>query len=131
MLGDLLPVIGIGLVASALALLLKSYRPEMALLVGLGAGCLIFFLLLSNLSPALSTLESLVDRANIQGSYTEAAIKCLGICYVTQLGADTCRDAGQSAVAGKVELAGRISVLVISLPMFTKLADMAFSLITI
>ena len=56
-------------------------------------------------------------------------IKSLGICYITQLAADTCKDAGEGAMAGRIELSGRVAVLILALPMFTALLQIAVGLI--
>ena len=61
--------------------------------------------------------------------YTMVIIKALGICYVTQLASDTCQDAGERAMAGKIELAGRVAVLLLSLPMFSSILQIALELI--
>ena len=55
--------------------------------------------------------------------------KTLGICFLAQFAADSCRDAGESALASKVELAGKISILVLSLPLFEDIAQTALGLI--
>ena len=55
--------------------------------------------------------------------------KALGICYLTQFAADSCRDAGESALAVKAEIAGRIAVLLISLPLLSQVASTAMDLI--
>ena len=122
-------VIGLAMVAAVICLLLRQYRPEYALLVSLGCGIVLFGWILSGLSPAFAALSSLMEKAAVSGKYVQAMIKTLGICYVTQLAADACRDAGQTAIAGKVELAGRVCIVLLSLPLFEDLVELAFSLI--
>ena len=51
-------------------------------------------------------------------------LKALGICFITQLGADVCRDAGESSLASKIELGGRMSILALCIPMITKVAGL-------
>ena len=68
-------------------------------------------------------------RDSINSEYFTIVLKSLGICYVTQLASDTCRDSGYSAIASKVELAGKVSIVVIALPLFTNLVDIALGLI--
>ena len=61
--------------------------------------------------------------------YVLVLFKALGICYLTQFAADSCRDAGESALAVKAEIAGRIAVLLISLPLLSQVASTAMDLI--
>ncbi|MEG0397104.1 MAG: SpoIIIAC/SpoIIIAD family protein, partial [Oscillospiraceae bacterium] len=75
------------------------------------------------------TMSDLMQKAQINTTYTKAIIKTLGVCYVTQLASDSCKDAGQSAIASKVELSGKVFIVIISLPLFEDLIDIAFSLI--
>lgn len=126
---DLFAVIGLAIVAAVICLLLRQYRPEYALLVSLGCGIVLFGWILEGLKPAFTALSNLMERTAVSSSYIQAMIKTLGICYVTQLAADACRDAGQTAIAGKVELAGRVCIVVLSLPLFEDLVSLAFSLI--
>ena len=55
--------------------------------------------------------------------------KALGICLLSQLAADACRDAGENAMAEKAELAGKVFLLLLALPLFEKIAELALTLI--
>lgn len=126
---DLFAVIGLGIVTAAICILLRQYKPEYAMLAAIACGILLFLTILSSLTPAFETMTELMQKASIHSAYTTAIIKTLGVCYVTQLASDACRDAGQTAIASKVELAGKVFILLISLPLFENLVDIAFSLI--
>lgn len=126
---ELFPILGLALVGTAICILLRQYRPEYAMLTALGCGILLFGMILLELEPVLDTVTQLMDRLRINNQYAEAVIKALGICYVVQLAGDTCRDAGQSALAGKVELAGKAAVILVALPLFQQLLELALSLI--
>lgn len=126
---NLFAMIGLAIVATVVCILLKQYKPEFAMLVALGCGVLLFAMILVSLVPAFQSLSDLMQKASINSEYTKAIIKTLGVCYVTQLAADSCRDAGQTAIAGKVELAGRVFVVLLALPLFENLVEIVFSLI--
>ena len=76
---DLIAVAGIGLIASAAAVLLRQYKPEYAMVVSLAAAGLIFGLLVADLIPAFSMMRGLMDRVGFSGEYVRILIKCLGI----------------------------------------------------
>ena len=111
--------IGIGLIGMILAVLFRQHKPEYAPLISLAAGLAVVFLLLGQLEPIFFQMEEILQQAGIGTEYIAVLLKSLGICYITQLAADTCRDAGESAIASKMELAGKITVLTLAVPYFT------------
>ena len=128
---DLIAVAGIGLVAAAAAVLLRQYKPEYAMLVSLAAAGLIFGMLVVDLIPAFSVMRGLMDQVSFSADYVRILIKCLGICYLCELAGQVCKEAGQLAISSKIELAGKVMVLILSLPMFEELLKTALNLINI
>ncbi len=126
---DLIAVAGIGLVAAAAAVLLRQYKPEYAMLVSLAAAGLIFGMLVVDLIPAFSVMRGLMDQVSFSADYVRILIKCLGICYLCELASQVCKEAGQLAISSKIELAGKVAILLLTLPMFEKLLEIALSLI--
>lgn len=55
--------------------------------------------------------------------------KALGLCFITQIAATPAADLGETAIASKVETAGKLSVLLVSLPLFEKILGIAGGLI--
>ena len=102
-------VIGIALTAVAAALVLRAYRPELGLQIAVAAGVLILVL----------TLDEL-----------QAMLKVIGVAYLAQFASDLCRDAGEGAVAGKVELAGRVLILALCLPVLAAILELIGSILS-
>ncbi len=125
----LFSVFGIAITAAAAALLLRQYLPQYALLITLGGGLLLFFFVLLQLGDAFSALRRLLSMTGADLGNVGILLKALGVCYLTQLGADCCRDAGETALAGKVELAGKAAILLLSLPLFEELISFVERLI--
>lgn len=125
---NILAVVGLGLVAAVLAIILKQYKPEFGLYISLLAGILILVAALSAIRPVLDTVSELTEAGGVGGLYGEVLLKALAVCYISQLATDTCKDAGETAIAGKLEMAGKIAILVISLPLFKSLVDMIVQL---
>lgn len=105
------------IVAAILALTLKQYSPQIAVVVSVGAGLLLFGYIAASLLPVLQEVLSISLLSEGVAENIGTLFKCLGVCYVVQLAADSCRDAGQQAIASKVELAGKVTVLALALPM--------------
>ena len=121
---QILQVVGIGLVSTVIIIILKRQRPEIALQVSIVAGLIIFMLIASKLSAVLELLEDYADRAEIKPVYFSVVLKITGIAYITEFGSEVCRDAGESAVASKIELAGKVIIVVLAVPVVTSLLDL-------
>ena len=129
MVTGILAVVGTGIIASVLAVLLKQYRPELSFGVSLAASAVIFLFLLRELEPVVSGLRELSSRVSYPDGFLTALLKCLGISYLTELGSEVCRDSGQNAIASKIELGGRVLTAAIALPLFLSVLETALSLI--
>ncbi len=73
--------------------------------------------------------EELMERAELDGEYLTVIFKGLGICYVTKLSADCCRDCGQTALASAAELLGRLGLIAAAMPLFRGVAGIVEALL--
>lgn len=121
-------VIGITVVAAFLAVLLRRYHPEYSMAIGLIAGVVVLALLLSQIAPVVGRLSTLLNASSLPEEYGLVLFKALGVCLLSQLAADACRDAGETAMAEKAELAGKVFLLLLALPLFEKIAELVLSL---
>lgn len=123
-------VICIAAVAAAVfVVLLKKYNPEIAMLTEMITGIIIFALILTSISPAIDLLKRLSSLVGDSGKNIGILLKSMGICYICQFSADSCRDAGQGALAGKVELAGKLAVVLLCLPLLEEIINYAVNII--
>lgn len=127
---EIMPVIGVGMIAAMISILLRQYRPEYAMLVSLAAGVAILLLAVEQLGPVVEQLKVMMNSVSLSYEYIEILLKALGICYLTQVACDCCKDAGESAIASKMEIAGKVAVLLISLPLFTQVLSIVRNLMT-
>lgn len=126
---DITAIAGIGILSAVLCVIVRQYKPEMALGISTACGVLILIAVISMLSPSVEAITELTDSAGLDEGYAAILLKALAVCYITQLSADCCRDAGESAIASKIELAGKAAIVVISLPVFASLAELVTNLI--
>lgn len=115
--------------AAFMAVLLRGQQPEQALSLELLAGVLIVGMLLWRMQEVFSAAEGWLTAAKLPAEYLQVVFKAVGICLITQLAADTCRDAGEQALAAKAELAGKCFLLLLALPLFEQLLSMVTALI--
>lgn len=126
---NIVGIAGLALCAAVFAAMLRRYNQEYAVLLSIAAGVVILLELFANIAPALGQIKTLLSASGLSTDYALILLKTLGVCFLAQFAADSCRDAGENALASKVELAGKISIVVLSLPLFEKIAETAVSLI--
>ena len=127
---EIVAIIGLGVLGAVLAVLMKQYKPEYALAVSLLTGVVILAAAVKGMEPVLDQLDALLDATNVPREFIGVLIKSLGICFITQIACDTCRDAGQSAIASKLEIAGKLTILALSLPLFAQLLEVVRALLS-
>ena len=116
-----------GLVGTVLALILGQYRPEFRMPVTL----LLMAMVLEQLSPVLEQLRSTMELTGLTGDYAAILFKAVGICLLTQLAGDVCRDSGESSIASKIELAGRAAILLTAMPLIQEVLAWAWELMNL
>ena len=126
---DILVVAVVAVVVALLSVLLRQQRPEQATLLVLAAGIGMLMLILTRVGDVFFTLKGMLQSSGLPDEYVAVLFKAVGICLVTQLAADTCRDAGETAMASKAEVAGRFALVMVGLPLFQSLAETALRLI--
>lgn len=121
---QMIQIVGIGLVAAVLIIILRRQKPEIAVQVSIMTGVVIFMLLASKLSVVIDLLEDYADKAEIKPIYFTTVLKITGIAYIAEFGAEICKDAGEGAIASKIELAGKVIIVVLAAPIITSLLDL-------
>jgi stage III sporulation protein AD len=120
---DILQIVGLGIISSIIIVVLKTQRPEIAIQVSIITGIVIFILIINKLAAVLALLSSFSAKANIDMTYMGLLLKIIGIAYISEFGAEICKDAGEAAIASKIELAGKVIVMVLAVPIVTSLLD--------
>lgn len=124
---NMVSIAGIGLTALILIILLRQYRPEYAVMASIVTGLLFVGLILKALDGVIGEIGGILDATG--AGYAQVLFKIIGVCFLVQIAADTCRDSGESALAAKIEIAGRVSILILALPLYTRVLEIATELI--
>lgn len=119
----MIKVVLIGLVAVFVVLLLKVGKPEFAMAVSLAACVLILIFAGGTLSSVVGELKKLFSYITLPEGYLKILFKILGVAYLAEFGSALCKDAGQSAISGQIELVGKLTILAISMPVVTSLFE--------
>lgn len=111
----------LGIVVAFIALPFKVIKGEYSLYIGL-AGCfMIFWFVVGKLEQVIRMMEEIGSLLPIEGEYIKLLIKMIGITYITEFSQDICKDAGFGAVANQIGIAGKITLLVLGIPVIQSL----------
>ncbi len=122
-------IIGIALVATFLALIVKEQKPNFAFLLIVFVGCAIFLFLIDKISAIIQMIENIAVSAKVNMIYIETILKIIGIAYIAEFAAQITKDAGQGAIASKIELGGKILILAMAIPIITVLIETIIQMI--
>ncbi len=112
----MLKIVLISIAAMFLAMVAGAHKKEYAFLIVLCAALLIFSYGISRIQLIADQIEQFEQAVNLPGEYIAILLKMVGIAYLSQFAVSLCKDAGQGAIAGQVSFAGKISMLLVSLP---------------
>lgn len=122
-------VVGLALIAALLALILREYRPELAMQVSLVAGIIIMLLVLRRIVTAVSVITQTAVAAGINLVYLQTLLRVIGIAYLAEFGAQLCRDADEGSIATRVELAAKVIILVAAVPVIVEIMESVLGMI--
>lgn len=126
---NIIQVVGFALIAAVLGVVLRREKPELAVLVGVAAGAVIFLAMIGRIGVAVEVFDRIAVRAGLNFVYLDTVLKIVGIAYIADFGAQMCRDAGEGALAVKVEFAAKVLILMMALPIIVGLLDLLLKLL--
>ena len=126
---DIFKVVGFSIISVVLIVLLREEKKEIALLLTIVSGICILIFALSKITPIINMLNSLIDKSGINKDFLTIILKITGIAYIVEFGKNICIDAGQSAIATKLEMAGKIIIISLSLPLIASLVNILTGLV--
>ena len=126
---DIVKLIGIGLIALVIIIIVKQYKPEFAIYVSLVAGILILGMTFDTISQIVGVINDYTNKASINNKFVIVLLKITGIAILTEFAVSICKDSGESAIASKIDLGGKIIIISISIPIITALLELVISIL--
>ncbi|MBH0229836.1 stage III sporulation protein AD [Halobacillus yeomjeoni] len=120
---DIIQIVSLGLVATLLIVLLKEQKSSVAFLLLLFTVIIIFLGVLDHIKYIFTLLSYIAGQAQVEPVYFKTILKIIGIAYIAEFGAQLIRDAGLNALASKVELAGKLFILMLAIPIVTAVIE--------
>lgn len=126
---EVIKIVGVSIFAVIMIIILKNYRPEMALVLSIITGIGIMLYAISKMSSVINVLNDLVSKSGVNTDFLLVIIKVIGIAYIVEFGKNVCIDAGQSSIATKLEMAGKVVIVVLTIPLISSLVNVLVGLV--
>lgn len=120
---EIIQIAGLGLIAAVLSLIMKEQKPLFAFLLSIFTGIIIFIFLLGKIEMVIQLMAQLALKSDIDPVYMKTILKIIGIAYIAEFGAQIVRDTGQESLSAKIELSGKILIIVMAIPIITVIID--------
>jgi stage III sporulation protein AD len=121
---DLFRVIAIALVTAVTAIVLKSVKPELAFAAVLAGVIILLCAALDMFQEAFSLFDDLAALTGIDNALVKILLKIVGVGYLTEFAGDLLVDFGSASLAKKVELCGKITIFILSVPILKVLLSL-------
>lgn len=126
---ELTKIIGIGLLTLVIIIILKQYKPEFAIYASIIAGILILVIAFEKMTGIIELLQTISNKTYINKSFLTILIKITGIAFLTEFAVSICSDAGEKAIASKIEIGSRIIIITMSMPIITSLLELVVEIL--
>ena len=113
---DILKILRFILISLFLYLLFKDKRSDLAVLILLVSGVMVFIYSIGQINEIITFLKNIAEKAEIDGLYLGVILKIIGIAYISSFCSEICKDSGASSLASKVELSGKLFILILAIP---------------
>ena len=125
----LIKIIGIGVCTIIINIVLKQYKPEIAVISNICGALIIFTLSMSGINDIIGEFVNLQNQGNISLDIINPIMKVIGVGYITEFTSDLAEDSGNKLIASKILLGGKIAICTLAFPIIKKLISAIFSLI--
>ena len=116
-------IIGLALIITVAVIVVKQTKPELAMLVGVAGSVLLFFYIIDLLEQVFGIFSYVLESTNLDSELFIILLKIVGVGYLTEFSANICADSGNSAIASKILLAGKLVIFVLAIPIIKTLID--------
>ncbi|UMZ73960.1 stage III sporulation protein AD [Natranaerofaba carboxydovora] len=126
---SIIQIVTFGIIAAILSVTLRQYNREMALLLSVAAGIVIFLQIVEPLVEVLDIIEELTVEGDIEMRYVDTLLRIIGVAYITEFGAQVCKDADEETIAKKIEFAGKIIIMLLAVPLIIMILETVMRLL--
>lgn len=125
---NIISICVLAIVCTILSLTIRRYNNELSVLICIGTAVIILLSVLEYIIYSVESVSTIISNANVSAENIVILIKVIGICFVTEFTCDCTKQAGMDSLTGNIALAGKILVLVTSMPMFMQVLNVVTTL---
>ncbi len=122
-------IAAIAIVGVIMASIVKSFKPEFSIYVVLATIVIIFLMALNKLTAVFQLLSSVYGEMTYGKDFFPIIVKVLVVAYLADFTSQLCKDAGEGAIGSKVELAGKIVIFYLSMPILLAILELINSIL--
>lgn len=126
---EILKISALALTGVILAALMKSINKEISVYIILATVVIIFFSIIDKLGEIFTFMESIYDNVTYGKTFFPIILKVLAVAYITDFTAQLCKDAGEGTIGAKVELAGKVVIFYLAMPILTAILELIGTLL--
>lgn len=126
---EIVQIAALGLIAGVLVVMIRQKQPELAMQVSIVAGLIILIYVLDYLATAVEYVRDVIANYDIPYESIAIVLKIIGIAYICEFAVQILKDTGENSLSSKVELAGRVLIIVLSLPIITSFMNMVIGML--
>ena len=121
---DIFRIAAIGLCGVVIASMVKGYKSEFAIYIVITTVMVIFIMVIYKLTSVFEFLSAIYNQISYGKNFFPIILKVLAVAYIADFTAQICRDSGENAIAGKVELAGKVMIFYLAIPVMMSVMEL-------
>lgn len=126
---DIVQVIGVGLIALVIIMMLKQNKPEFVVYVELIAGVIILSLCFDKITAVVNYICEISNKIQLSNKFIGIMLKITGIAILAEFGASICIDAGEKAIASKIEIGSKMLIVTTAIPIISSLLEIVLKVL--
>ena len=126
---EIFKIVAVGILICVVTLILKQVKPELSVTVVIAGSVILITYALSYFSTVFQVFGNIVNKTGIDQGLFTILLKLIGVGYLVEFGASICEDTGNSSIANKIVLCGKITIFIMAMPIITSLFHLILDLL--
>lgn len=126
---DIIKIIAVSLIAVIIVIIIKQYKPEFAIYISIITGAIILYMIFGKLQGIINLLQNIGSKAGVNSQFLSLLLKITGIAFLAEFAINICKDAGEGAIASKIEIGSKVIIVSMSIPIISSLLDVILKLL--
>lgn len=130
--GDVMNLIAVSFAAVIVVLIaikIKDIDSGYGVILSMAGCVMVMYFVVSRFRQITDYIDRITAYISVNITYIDVILKMIGLAYVCQFSSDLCRDAGYNAIASQVEMAGKISLILLSMPVLMSVIDLVVKIV--